>query len=168
MTLAERCRRVTALILDVDGVLSDGGITYTAQAVELKRFHVRDGSALKIWQKAGMRLAWLSGRTAQATQIRAAELGVISVVQGGAEKTDGYRKLLGEFNLRTEQVAYLGDDLPDLPVLQATGLALAVRDACPEVRRAAHYISCTPGGQGAVREVIELILRCQGRWREGA
>jgi 3-deoxy-D-manno-octulosonate 8-phosphate phosphatase (KDO 8-P phosphatase) len=166
VTLAERCRRVTALILDVDGVLSDGGIQYTDQASELKRFHVRDGSALKIWQRTGMRLALLSGRTAQPTLVRAAELGIERVLQGGPRKLPGFTKLLAEWGLPSEQVAYVGDDVPDVPILRQCGLALTMADACAEARQAAHYITQLPGGHGAVREVIELILRCQGRWPE--
>jgi 3-deoxy-D-manno-octulosonate 8-phosphate phosphatase (KDO 8-P phosphatase) len=166
VTLADRCRRVTALVLDVDGVLSDGGIIYTGQAVEVKRFHVRDGSALKMWQQTGMRLALLSGRTAQPTLVRAAELGIAPVVQGGPRKQPGFARLLHGWQIPAAQVAYLGDDTADVPVLRDCGLALAVADACADVRRVAHYITRTPGGHGAVREAIELILRCQGRWTE--
>jgi 3-deoxy-D-manno-octulosonate 8-phosphate phosphatase (KDO 8-P phosphatase) len=156
---------VELLVMDVDGVLTGGGIIYGDNGVELKVFHVRDGSGLKFWHQAGKRSAILSGRTSRAVDVRAAELGVGWVVQGAADKGSAYRQVLAATGLRPDQVCGVGDDLPDLPVLRNCGLAVAVADACPEVRQEAHFVTRAAGGAGAVRETIELILRCQGRWQ---
>lgn len=161
----DRCRRIDMLVLDVDGVLTDGGIIYGDDGVELKKFHVRDGSGLKIWQFVGKRAAIISGRTSRVVEVRAAELGIAPVYQGRSEKMPAYRSLLADGNLRPEQVCFIGDDVPDLPLLLHCGLAVAVADACAEARAAAHYVTTAPGGRGAVREVIERILRCQGLWQ---
>jgi 3-deoxy-D-manno-octulosonate 8-phosphate phosphatase (KDO 8-P phosphatase) len=165
VSLAERCAGIELLVLDVDGVLTDGAIVYTDNGVEVKAFHVRDGSGLKLWQREGKRAAIISGRRARAVEVRAAELGVSPVIQGAAENLEAYRQILAEAGLRPEQACFVGDDLPDLPPLHNCGLAVAVADACPEVRADAHYVTRAPGGRGAVREVIELILRGQGRWQ---
>jgi 3-deoxy-D-manno-octulosonate 8-phosphate phosphatase (KDO 8-P phosphatase) len=159
-------------VLDVDGVLTDGGIVYGTTApgegftevVEWKQFHVRDGSGLVAWRQAGKRSALLTGRTSRVVEVRAAELGIGAVIQGAADKAAAFAGLLASQGLRPEQVAFVGDDAADVPVLGRCGLAVAVADACPEALRAAHYVTRRPGGRGAVREVIERILRCQGRW----
>ena len=161
---AEKAARVTLLLLDVDGVLTDGGIVYADDGVEIKRFHVRDGSGLKLWQLAGKRAAIVSGRTSPVVDIRAAELGVGPVLQGRADKVPAFEEVLAATGLRAEQVCAVGDDLPDLPVLLRAGLAVAVADACPEVRAAADYVTAVPGGRGAVRDAIEWLLKLQGRW----
>jgi 3-deoxy-D-manno-octulosonate 8-phosphate phosphatase (KDO 8-P phosphatase) len=166
LRLQERCRRIELLVLDVDGVLTDGSIIYGDDGVELKAFFVRDGSALKLWQLAGKRAAVMTGRTSRVVQVRAAELGIDPVLQGAADKRAGFQELLRLVPLPAEQVCYVGDDLPDLPVLRRCGLGVAVADACPEVRAQAHYVTRAPGGRGAVREVVELILGCQGRWQK--
>ncbi len=153
------------LVLDVDGVLTDGRIVYADDGVEIKEFHVRDGSALKLWQREGKRTAVISGRQSRTVEVRAAELGIAPVVQGAAEKLSAYRAILAETAMAPEQVCYVGDDVPDLPVLRHCGLAVAVADACVEVREDAHYVTRASGGGGVVRETIELILRCQGRWQ---
>jgi 3-deoxy-D-manno-octulosonate 8-phosphate phosphatase (KDO 8-P phosphatase) len=163
-TLAERCAPIELLVLDVDGVLTDGRIVYTADAVEIKAFHVRDGSGLVFWQKLGKQVAIVSGRKSKIVDVRAQELGIRLVRQGAADKVAAFRQMLVQLGLRAEQAAAVGDDLPDLPVLRVAGLAVAVADACPEVRAAAHHVTVTNGGRGAVREVVELILKHQGRW----
>jgi 3-deoxy-D-manno-octulosonate 8-phosphate phosphatase (KDO 8-P phosphatase) len=163
-SLAERCRRIELLVLDVDGVLTDGGIVYSDAGAELKVFHVRDGSGLHAWRVAGKRAALITGRKSPVVEVRAAELGIGPVVQGAADKLAAFDKVLAEGGWRPEQVCAVGDDLPELGVLSSCGLAVAVADACPEVRSVAHYVTRTPGGRGAVREAVELILRCQGRW----
>jgi 3-deoxy-D-manno-octulosonate 8-phosphate phosphatase (KDO 8-P phosphatase) len=163
--IADRCAKIRMLVIDVDGVLTDGRIVYSEDGVELKAFHVRDGTGLKIWQQQGLGTAIITGRTSRAVQIRAAELGIGTVVQGAGDKLSACRRLLDDSGLCFDQVCAIGDDLPDLPVLHNCALAVAVADACPEVRAAAHYVTRTPGGRGAVREVIELILSCQGRWQ---
>src|SRR5216683_1819180 len=163
-SLAERCGAIELLLLDVDGVLTDGGIIYGDDGREWKVFHVRDGSGLKIWHLAGKRSAVISGRTSHVVEVRAAELGVSLVLQGAGDKRPAYQQVLAEMSVRSEQVCFIGDDVPDLPILRNCGLAVAVADACAEVRRAAHYVTCAAGGRGAVREMVELILRCQNRW----
>ena len=125
MTLAERCRRIEALVLDVDGVLTDGGIIYSDSGAELKQFHVRDGAGLAIWRTLGKRTAIITGRSSAIVTQRAAELGIAPVIQGSGDKLAAFRQLLEELQLRPEQVCYIGDDLPDLPVLLSCGLAAA-------------------------------------------
>jgi 3-deoxy-D-manno-octulosonate 8-phosphate phosphatase (KDO 8-P phosphatase) len=164
-SLADRCRGIEAIVLDVDGVLTDGRIVY-GDHDELKFFHVRDGSGLWAWKRAGKDAVILSGRTSQAVSRRAQDVGVTRVLQGIADKTSAYEHLLSEAGWDADQVACIADDFPDLGLLRRCGLAVAVADACYEVRSTAHYVTKTPGGRGAVREAIELILRCQGRWQE--
>ncbi|MGH7173553.1 MAG: KdsC family phosphatase [Gemmataceae bacterium] len=163
-TLRERCTAIELLIVDVDGVLTTGGIAYGSPELEIKRFHVRDGSGLKVWHKAGKRSGLLTGRSSPVVERRAAELGIVFVVQGAADKGPAYHRLLVESGVSDEAVCYVGDDLPDVPPLRGCGLAVAVADACSEVRAVAHYITQAAGGRGAVRETIALILRCQGLW----
>ncbi len=163
-TLAERCRAIEWLVLDVDGVLTEGSIIYADNEIELKHFHVRDGAGLKIWQLCGKRTAIISGRTSAVVQLRAAELGITPVLQGSLNKLPGFRGILTEHGVQAEQVCFVGDDVPDLPLLQSCGLAVAVADAVPDLFRAAHYVTQTAGGRGAVREFVELSLRCQGHW----
>src|SRR5207244_4370147 len=137
-TLQQRCARIELLVLDVDGVLTDGSIIYGDNDVEVKAFHVRDGSGLKLWHMAGKRSAILTGRTSKVVAVRAAELGVTEVVQGAADKRAAFDHLVQGLGLRPEQVAYLGDDVPDLPALRCCGLAMAVADACAEVIEDVH------------------------------
>lgn len=165
LTLQQRCAGIRLLVVDVDGVLTDGGIVYTSDGVELKRFHVRDGSALKLWNQDGRRSAVITGRRSPLVEVRAAELGVQFVYQGASDKMTSYRELLARSGASPAEVCYVGDDLPDLPLLRHCGLAVAVADACPEARADAHYVARQAGGRGAVREVIELVLRCQGDWQ---
>ena len=164
-TLRERCTGIELLIVDVDGVLTAGGIAYGSSDLEIKQFHVRDGSGLHLWHRAGKRSGIITGRSSPMVERRAAELGVGFVVQGAAEKEAAYRRLLAEAAVNDEAVCYVGDDLPDVSPLRLCGLAVAVADACAEARTVAHYITRTAGGCGAVRETIELILRCQGHWK---
>src|SRR6059058_459276 len=163
-SLTDRAARIELLLLDVDGVLTDGGIVYADNGVEVKRFHVRDGSGLKLWQLAGKRAAIVSGRSSPAVTRRAAELGVAPVLQGHPDKLAAFAAVLAETGFGPEQVCAVGDDLPDLPVLRRCGLAVAVADACPEVRAAADYVTAVPGGHGAVRDAVEWLLTLQGRW----
>ena len=165
-SLAERAAKIELLLLDVDGVLTDGGILYTDDGAEIKRFHVRDGSGLKLWHLAGKRSAIVSGRKSRAVDRRAAELGIGPVLQGQSDKLPAFGVVLTETGLRAEQVCAIGDDLPDLPVLRRAGLAVAVADAAAEVRAAADYVTAVPGGSGAVRDAIEWLLQAQGAWEK--
>lgn len=163
--LGARCGRIELLVLDVDGVLTDGLIVIDDEGIESKRFHVRDGAGIALWRKAGKRVAILSGRRSAAVDHRAAELGITRVVQGAEEKSAPLRKLAAEFGLEPRQVCYMGDDLADLPALALAGLAACPADAAPEVCAAAHYVAARPGGRGAVREVVELVLGHQELWQ---
>jgi 3-deoxy-D-manno-octulosonate 8-phosphate phosphatase (KDO 8-P phosphatase) len=164
-TLAERVARVELLVLDADGVLTDGRIVYADDGAEIKSFHVRDGSALRLWADAGKRAAVISGRDSPAVTRRARELGVGHLFQGAGAKLEVLRRLLAETGLAAAQVCAVGDDLPDLPLLKNCGLGIAVADACPELRAAAHFITRARGGHGAVREVVELLMRGRGLWQ---
>ena len=167
MTLAARCRMITALILDVDGVLTNGDIVYTAAGQEIKSFHVRDGSAIIVWQKAGKQIGLLSGRSSAVTSLRAKELGIDDVEQGNAHKMPGFQKLMQQWNVEAEAVAYVGDDNADVPIMKQVGLAIAPADACKETKEAAHLVTRQGGGHGAVRETIEWILFSQNLWPMG-
>lgn len=162
--LRARCAAIELLVLDVDGVLTDGVIALDDRGVEHKHFHVRDGSGLSLWRRAGKRAAILSGRRARCVERRAAELGIAPVLQGRADKAETFRTLLKESGLEPRQVGFVGDDLPDLPVLLSAGLAACPADAAAEVRAACHVVTAARAGQGVVREVIELILKRQGVW----
>ena len=128
-------------MLDVDGVLTEGGVVYGTGGLEIKRFHVRDGSGLKAWRRAGRRSAFLSGRSSPVVDLRAVELGVDFVFQGASDKLPAYRRLLEDAALPPSAVCYVGDDLPDLPPMRDCGLAAAVADGCREARAAAHYVT---------------------------
>ncbi len=162
--LAARAARVRLLLLDVDGVLTDGRVVYADDGTEVKRFHVRDGSGLKFWRDAGKRAAIVSGRRSPAVDRRAAELGIAPVLQGEGDKLPAFERVLAELGLDASQVCAVGDDLPDLPVLTRTGLAVAVADACPEVRAVADYMTAVPGGAGAVRDAVEWLMKLTGEW----
>ena len=169
-SLRERMGAIELLVLDVDGVLTGGGIVYGSTAgettLEVKAFHVRDGSGLKLWHKAGKRSAIVTGRSSPTVEWRAAEVSVGRVLQGTPDKRAGLAQLVSEHPIDLQAICYVGDDLPDVPAMHEVGLAVAVADACPEARSAAHYITRAHGGEGAVREVIERVLRCQGRWAD--
>lgn len=162
--LPQLAQKIELLLSDVDGVLTDGGVIFDNQGVESKRFHIRDGLGIKLWQQAGHRFGLVTGRASQIVRIRATELGIDLVRQGVEDKLTMVHQLLNELGLRPEQVAYIGDDLPDLPVLKIVGLPIAPADACREVRSAAQLITQLPGGHGALREAIETMLQAQGRW----
>ena len=162
--IAERARRIRLLLLDVDGVLTDGSVEIDDRGSEAKRFYIRDGAALVWARREGLEIGFLSGRASGATTRRAEELGVTIVAQEGPDKRDTYRRLVETGGFADEEVAYMGDDLLDLPVLGRAGLAGAPADAAEEVRRRVHWISAAPGGSGAVREFVELIMQAQGRW----
>lgn len=159
-----RARAVRLVILDVDGVMTDGRIIYGTGGLELKAFDVRDGHGVKMFHRAGLRTAIITGRTSEVVVRRAQELEIADVIQGSHDKLAAYRDLLARHALDDAQVACLGDDVTDLPLLARAGLAVAVPGAAPEARAAAHYVTRRAGGRGAVREVLDLILQAQGLW----
>ena len=156
---------IKLLLFDVDGVLTDGTIIVHADGSESKHFNIRDGAGMVWAQRAGLTIGLLSARTADATTMRAAQLGITIVSQGGADKLAGYEKILAAQGLSDAQVGYMGDDLQDLPVLRRAGFSAAPADAAPEVRAAVQWVSASGGGRGAARECIEHVLRAQGNWR---
>jgi 3-deoxy-D-manno-octulosonate 8-phosphate phosphatase (KDO 8-P phosphatase) len=164
MDLDARSKPIDLILSDVDGVLTDGGVIFDNQGIEIKRFHIRDGLGIKLWQRAGHHFGLVTGRASHIVQLRASELGVELVRQGIDDKLAAVKQILTQRQLRPEQVCYVGDDLPDLPVLRYVGLAVAVGDGSDDLRRAAHYVTQAQGGRGALREVIELILKSQGHW----
>lgn len=164
--LQEKARAIRLLIMDVDGVLTDGRLFYSAEGVESQAFFVRDGFGLGLARKAGLLTAIITGRTSAAVGFRAKELGIAEVHQGAPDKLEVYETLLQRYHLTDETAAYIGDDLNDLPVLARVGLSAAPSDADAEVRRRVAYVTTLAGGRGAVREVIDLILKTQGRWEK--
>jgi 3-deoxy-D-manno-octulosonate 8-phosphate phosphatase (KDO 8-P phosphatase) len=162
--LAERCQPIELLVSDVDGVMTDGLIVVDDRGIETKHFHVRDGLAFSLWHKAGKHAAILSGRKAVAVDIRASDLKIAHVLQGHEHKEPPLRTLIEQLGLSPRQVCYVGDDLPDLPALLTVGLAACPADAAPEVRSAAHLVTRANGGKGTIREIVEVILKSQGRW----
>jgi len=162
--LDRRLAGVQLLLLDVDGVLTDGGVTWSNDGVEHKTFNIRDGLGLRLWQRAGCRAGIVTGRSSRVVQLRADELGIGLVRQGVDDKLEAVAAIVADLGLAWEQVAFMGDDLPDLPVLLRCGVGIAVADACAEVRAAAAVVTALPGGKGAVREVIERMLRARGDW----
>ena len=157
-SISERARAVALLILDVDGVMTDGRLYFDAAGESLKVFHVRDGLGIKALLDEGVQVAVISGRKAGAVTRRMTELGVQHVYQGCRDKTRAFRELLDKLDLQVSQTAFVGDDTPDLAVMRETGLAIAVSDAHPLVIEHAHWVTTKAGGQGAVREVCELII----------
>ncbi len=160
--------RIKLVGFDVDGVLTDAGV-YTGMSgterVELKRFDIQDGVGMRLLRESGMKMAILSGRISRATALRAQELEIDELYQSdGGQKLAGFEDILERNDLQWEQAAFVGDDLPDLPLLTRVGLPIAVRNAVPEVRDVAHYITKADGGRGAVREFIEALLRARGEW----
>lgn len=163
-SLHERLARVQLLLLDVDGVLTEGGVTWTNEGIEQKTFHIRDGLGIRLWQRAGGRTGIVTGRAGRVVQLRAEELGIGLVRQGVEDKLEATAAILAECGLAWEQTAFVGDDLPDLAVMTRCGVGVAVANACPEVVAAAAIVTRLPGGRGAVREVIEQMLKARGGW----
>ncbi len=166
MNLEQKCRAIELLITDVDGVLTDGGVILNNEGVESKQFHIRDGFGLRLWRQAGFKSGVITGRNSQVVRLRAQELGMDIVRQGIQDKATVAEELLTKFNLQPEQLAYVGDDLIDLGVIRLAGLGIAVADAAEEVKAAADYTTKTPGGKGAIREVVELILKAKKVWND--
>lgn len=164
MKLAQRCSTVQLILSDVDGVMTDGRVVVDNRGIEAKRFHIRDGLGVRLWQRAGYRFGLVTGRTSQIVRLRAAELGIDIVRQGIDEKLPVALQIAAELGLGMEHVCYIGDDLPDVPLLRTVGLGIAVADAAEEVCRVAHHTTRLAGGWGAVRETVELILKTQNRW----
>jgi 3-deoxy-D-manno-octulosonate 8-phosphate phosphatase (KDO 8-P phosphatase) len=171
-SVAARAKKIRVLLMDVDGVLTDGRVWLLSHrdgtASELKGFSAYDGAGLKVARAAGLRTGLITGRESAAVAQRARECEIEFVFQGRAAKLAAYEEILRATGASDKEVAYVGDDLPDIPILQRVGFAVAVANAVPEVKRMAHYVTARFGGQGAVREVIELIVKAQGMWIEAS
>lgn len=166
MKLDARCQPIRMILSDVDGVLTDGGILFDNQGIESKQFNSRDGLGIKLWRRAGYKFGIITARNSHIVKVRSAELGIDIVRQGFEEKLATAQETIREQQLTPEEVCYIGDDLSDLPVIRMVGLGVGVADAVAEVTAAAHHVTQLPGGRGAVRELIETILKAQNRWEE--
>ncbi|QGU33401.1 3-deoxy-manno-octulosonate-8-phosphatase KdsC [Thermochromatium tepidum] len=161
--LRERASRIRLVIFDVDGVLTDGSLYLGDDGQEYKAFNARDGHGMVLLQESGVHLAVITGRTSNVVRMRMESLGVSDIFQGYRHKLPAYEQIKQRHGLSDDQIAYVGDDVIDLPVMRRVGLAIAVADADPRVRELAHWRTTAPGGRGAAREVCELILDAQGR-----
>jgi 3-deoxy-D-manno-octulosonate 8-phosphate phosphatase (KDO 8-P phosphatase) len=160
-----RAKKIRLILLDADGVLTDGRIAYDERGGEVKSFDIKDGQGIKLCQQAGLQVGILSGRKSSAVSFRAQELGMTIVLQKTVDKAMALEAIRQKNNLRADQICFVGDDLVDLPVFSRVGLAVAVADGVREVKANAHYVTRRSGGHGAVRETCELILKAQGKWK---
>ncbi len=165
MTIEARAARIQLVLFDVDGVLTDGRVVLHGNGSESKQFHIRDGIVMVWAQRVGLKIGLLSARMSASTTERAAQLGITLVHQGVSSKIEAYDEIVGDIGLNDEEVAYMGDDIVDIAVLSRVGLAAAPADAVPEVRQRVHWVAPSAGGAGAARELLELILRAQDRWK---
>ncbi|NOZ39209.1 MAG: HAD hydrolase family protein [Planctomycetes bacterium] len=169
MNLTEKCAQIRLVLTDVDGVLTDGRVIFDNQGVESKQFNIRDGQGIRLWQQfggqqSGGQLGIVTGRSSQVVKLRAAELDIDIVRQGVKDKLQVVRTICEELQLELAQVCYLGDDLPDWATLKHVGLGVAVKDAAEELKQDADYVTSLCGGHGAMREVVELLLKNTNRW----
>jgi len=160
----QQLKSIKILILDVDGVLTDGRVIYTDSGEEIKRFDVRDGHGLKLLMRSGIEVILLTGRESKVVLHRARDLGIEHVYQKALNKIEVYKTIIAQRNLEDKEVGFVGDDLVDLPVLRKVGFSAAVPDAVPEVKEIVDYITTKKGGEGAVREICELLLKAQNKW----
>ena len=166
MNLDQRIQGIKVLLSDVDGVLTDGSITIDNEGIETKSFHVRDGLGIKLWQRTGHQFGIVTARSSHLVKLRMDELNVSLIRQGVSNKLEVGQQLMQQLGVSAESICYIGDDLSDLSLMQAVGLAATVADGVAEVRDAAHLVTKAGGGRGAMRELIETILKRQGRWQE--
>lgn len=162
--LAKRIKGIKLLVLDVDGVMTDGAIIYADDGKETKNFNVQDGHGIKLLMREGIDVAIITSRESGVVRHRASNLGITLVYQGYKEKLIAFNDLIGKKGIRAEEAAFMGDDLVDLPVMTRAGLSIAVKNAVADVKKRADYVTKKEGGKGAVREAVELILKAQGRW----
>lgn len=162
----ERAKPIQLILMDCDGVLTDGRIILLPDGDEIKNFHVLDGQGAALAKQAGLRVGVISGRRSRALERRAAENRFDYLIDLASDKLSVYESIIEDAKLSDEQIAYIGDDLPDIPVMRRAGLAVAVANAVEEVKTAAHFVTVRAGGSGAVREAIEFILKAQSRWDE--
>ncbi len=166
MKLDARCRQIEIILSDVDGVLTDGGVVFDNEGIETKKFHIRDGLGIKLWMRAGFHFGIITARTSHIVKVRASELGLEIVRQGFEDKLTIAREIIQDLELEMDQVCFIGDDLTDIPVIKSVGLGVAVADAAEEVKETAVHVTKLGGGQGAVRELVETILKSKNRWAD--
>ena len=166
ITLAEKAKKLKLLILDVDGVLTDGKLFFDNQGNEYKSFHARDGHGIKLLRQTGVEVAVISGRKSNSVALRMKNLGIELVYQGHEDKRAAFNEIIAKLGITPEQAAHIGDDLLDLPIMTRVGLAIAVADANFAVKQRADWCTTLPGGYGAVREVCDFIMQAQGRFDE--
>jgi len=164
MNLAKKCEPICLLLSDVDGVMTDGRLGFDNQGTESKQFHVRDGQGIRLWQQSGGQMGIVTGRSSQIVKLRATELNIEIVRQGVDDKLAVVLAICEQLRIESAQVCYVGDDLPDLAVFGNVGLSVAVADAAEELRQASDYTTSLNGGHGAIREVVELLLKNTNRW----
>lgn len=164
--IREAAKNIKLLILDVDGVLTDGSIILDNEGNEFKAFHVRDGHGIKMLERAGIKVAIITGRHSKVVERRAHELGITEVYQRCHIKSVAYEHLIEKMGITDKEVAYIGDDIVDIPILKRVGLSVAVADATDETKAEAMIITKNCGGRGAVREICDLILKSKGKWEE--
>jgi len=162
--LTQRAIAIKMFLLDVDGVLTDGKLYFSNQGDELKAFNIQDGLGIKFLQRSGITVGIVTGKRSQLVANRARDLGIDIVVQGREDKLTAIREIITNYNVSLNEVAYMGDDLPDLSAINAVGLGMTLANGVSDVKKAAHWISQYHGGHGAVREACELILSAQGKW----
>lgn len=163
--IREKAKKIKLLLLDVDGVLTDGGIVMNDRGEEVKQFDVRDGHGIRLLLRAGIQIGLITGRTSKVVGHRARDLGIRILYQKAYDKLDIYQKIKRKSGLKDQEIAYVGDDIVDLPILRKVGLAMTVRDCWAELKREVDYVAAGKGGRGAVREIIELLLKAQGKWQ---
>jgi 3-deoxy-D-manno-octulosonate 8-phosphate phosphatase (KDO 8-P phosphatase) len=164
LSLQEKIKKIKLLLLDVDGVLTDGSIILGPPDLEYKIFNIRDGLGIKLAQAGDIEVGIITGRISEAVRKRALELDIKILYQGQSNKIEAYQKIKQQLDLKDEQIAYIGDDLPDLAILKQAGFGCTVSDACDEIKKEVDFVTKRNGGKGAVRETIELILKNQGKW----
>lgn len=164
--MIKKAKKIKLLVMDVDGVLTDGRIIYANSGDELKFFDVMDGMGLSLFARAGLKTAILTAKKSRIALKRSKDMHIDKTYQNAFKKGDVFEKILLDFKVSREETCFIGDDLVDVPVLKKAGFAVVVPDACPEAKNIAHYVAKKRGGRGAVREVVEIILKAQGKWNE--
>ena len=160
-----KAKKIKLLLLDVDGVLTDGGIVMNDRGEEIKRFDVRDGHGIRLLLRGRIQVGLITGRSSKVVNHRAKDLGISIVYQQVYNKLEVYQKIKRRSRLQDREIAYAGDDIVDLPILKRVGLAMAVKDGWPDLKRDVDYVTSNGGGRGAVREIVEILLKAQGKWK---
>ena len=161
-----KARKIRMLLLDVDGVMTDGGILLGSNSIEIKKFHILDGMGIALAKAGGMLIGILTGRDSEAVRRRAEELEIDEIQQGAIDKEKGYEAILKKYGLKDEEIAYIGDDLLDIPILERAGVSICVANGVEEAKKVSHYVTKKKGGEGAVREAVEKILTGKGKKKE--